>query len=160
MPSVGRMLAAWEPGMRPLQKIALFSTLVLSLAVAAQGEKSADEAAVRATVDTYLHGLKFNDVASFRAVFLPEAKLYFIRRDGAMGSLTQEDWYKGFATSAGKEEQGTLSIAAVDVTGNAASVKVREEYPTSTYTDYISLLKIGDAWKIVNKIFFAESKPK
>ena len=82
----------------------------------------------------------------------------WVKKDGSLGQLTQEQWYKGFEGSAGKEEQGTLKIVAVDVTGNAASVKVFEEYPKSTYTDYLSLLKLGGEWKIVNKIYVAESR--
>lgn len=34
------------------------------------------------------------------------------------------------------------------------------EYPTVTYTDYMSLLKVDGEWKIVNKVFYAEAKPK
>ena len=75
-----------------------------------------------------------------------------------MGKLTQEEWYKGFEASAGKEEQGELKIVSVDITGNAASVKVREEYPISVYTDYVTLLKLGGEWKIVNKVYVAERK--
>lgn len=117
-----------------------------------------EDAAVRRVVETYLHGLKFNDVASLRKAFYPEAKLFFVKKDGTLGQITQEDWYKGFAASAGKEEQGDLRVVSVDVTGNAASAKVREEYPTSVYTDYVSLLKLGGEWKIVNKIYVAEPR--
>jgi hypothetical protein len=65
-------------------------------------------------------------------------------------------WYKGFVTSAGQEEKGDLKITDVDITGNAASVKVVEIYEKSKYTDYLSLLKFGDGWRIVNKIYVAE----
>jgi len=126
--------------------------------VAPTSPTPSEEALVRQTVETYLHGLKFNDVASLKKAFLPEAKLFFVKKDGSLGSLTQEDWYKGFAASAGKEEEGELKIVSVDVTGNTASVKVREEYPKSIYTDYVSLLKLGGEWRIVNKVFFAEKR--
>jgi hypothetical protein len=128
------------------------------VAVAVAGQAPSEEAPVRATVQTYLHGLKFNDVDSFRKAFYPEAKLFFVRKNGELAQLTQEQWYKGFAGNAGKEEQGELRIAAVDITGKAASVKVIEAYPDSTYTDYLSLLKLGDEWKIVNKVFTFEKR--
>ena len=60
---------------------------------------------------------------------------------------------KGFAASAGQEEKGDLQITAVDITGNAASVKVVEVYEKTKYTDYLSLLKFAGGWKIVNKIY-------
>jgi hypothetical protein len=112
---------------------------------------------VRQVVETYLHGLKFNDVPSFRKAFWPEAKLLFVGKNGALRQLTQEDWYKGFASVAGKEEEGTLRILSVEVSGVAASVKVEEIYPKERYVNYLSLLKVSGGWKIVNKIFDVKS---
>ncbi len=141
-----------------LARIAVAMTFLVVFApgTIAFAQTSSDEALVRQAIDTYLHGIKFNDVASFQKVFLPEARLYFVKRDGTLGSLTQDVWYPGFAKNAGKEEAGTFSIVSVDITGNAASAKVKEVYPGSIYTNYVSLLKIGGSWKIVNKIFTAE----
>ncbi len=119
-----------------------------------------EDAMVRETVANYLHGLKFNDIESLKKAFLPEAKLYFVKKNGTLGQLTQAEWYAGFKGSAGKEEQGDLSIASIDVSGNAAAAKVEEEYPNSHYTDYISLLKLNGEWKIVNKIFYATPKTR
>ena len=117
-----------------------------------------DDAAVRAVVERYLHGLKFNDVPSLQAAFWPEAKLLFIKRDGTIGQLTQAEWQKGFVASAGKEEEGTLAITSVDITDNAASVKVTETYPKSIYVDYLNLLRVQGEWRIVNKIY--TSRPR
>ena len=133
-------------------------SLVVALAAGAAAQQPSAEALVRRTVETYLHGLKFNDVASFKKAFHPDAKLFFVRKDGSLGQLTQEQWYEGFEKSAGKEEPGELKIVSVDVTGDAASAKVREEYPDSVYTDYVSLLKLGGEWKIVNKVYVLERK--
>jgi Putative lumazine-binding len=141
--------------------------LVLLTALAAFGQKPAaktepamkqDEQAVRAVVEAYLYGLKHNDVESLKKAFWPEAKLFFVKRDGGLGQLTQAQWYSGFAASAGKEEQGTLRITDLDLTDNAASVKVEEDYPTSVYIDYLSLLKFDGQWKIVNKIYTSQRK--
>jgi hypothetical protein len=112
-----------------------------------------EEPRVRAVVDRYLHGLKFNDVASLRSAFAPDAKLIWVKRDGTRGQLSQEDWYKGFAASAGKEEEGDLSIALVDITGDVAAVKVVETYPKEVYVDYLSLVRAGGEWRIVNKVY-------
>lgn len=119
---------------------------------------SAEEANVRTTVNEYLHGLKFNDVKSFERTFTPDARLMFINRSGALGELSQPDWYRGFAGVAGKEEPGEFEVLAIDITGNAASVKVQETYPKSVYANYLSLLKVGTEWKIVNKIY--TSRPR
>ena len=87
-------------------RLAMPLMAILALATAASAEQRTDEALVRQTVETYLHGLKFNDVPSFKKTFYPEAKLFFVKKDGTLGQLTQEQWYKGFAASAGKQEEG------------------------------------------------------
>ena len=140
-----------------------YSTALLALSLAAAPlaaqSTSPDTTQVRTVVETYLHGLKFNDVPSFRRAFWPDAKLFFVRRVGQLGQLSQEDWYAGFAKTAGREEKGDLRIAALEVTRDVASVKVVEDYPGSRYTDYLSLVRFNGEWRIVNKIFTAEKRP-
>ena len=133
----------------------LFSLLVLALIVpaAASAQPSSDTAAVRSVVGRYLHGLKFNDVAALKEAFWPGARLFFVKRDGSQGELTQDAWYQGFTASAGKEEAGDLTTAAVEVTGDIASVKVVETYAKSVYVDYLALLKVQGKWRIVNKVY-------
>ena len=121
---------------------------------AAQG----DAAAVRDVVESYLRGLKFNDVESLKRAFWPDAKLFFVDRDGHLGQLTQARWYDGFAGRAGQEEAGELRIASVTVTRDIASVTVVEEYPHSRYTDYLSLVKFDAGWRIVNKVYASEPR--
>ena len=138
--------------------VAVASLLLMAGVIVGFGtalQSNGEEAAVRETVQHYLNGLKHNDVESLKVAFYPEAKLFFVKRD-QLGQLTQEQWYKGFVASAGQEEKGDLQITAVDITGNAAAVKVVEVYEKSKYTDYLSLLKFAGGWKIVNKIYVAE----
>ena len=122
----------------------------------AQNSPASDEAQVRAVVESYLHGLKFNDVESLKKAFWPDAKLFFVDKKGGLGQLTQSQWYAMFAGSAGKEEKGDLKIAALEVTRDIASVKVVENYPGSRYIDYLSLVRFDGTWKIVNKIYTSE----
>jgi Putative lumazine-binding len=146
--------------MRPLPILTAFLvTAGSSPALWAQGAPlPGEQASVRAVVERYLHGLKFNDVKSLQSAFWADARLLFVRRDGTLGQLTQPEWYAGFTASAGKEEQGELGIAAVDITGDAASVKVVETYPKSIYVDYLNLLKTGGEWRIMNKIYTARPR--
>ncbi len=137
---------------------ALLSLTLCATALGQTPEPEGEEAAVRQVVQNYLHGLKYNDVESLKKAFWPEAKLLFVKNDGQLGQLTQSQWYEGFAASAGKEEKGDLKITSVDITDNAASVKVEEDYPGSVYIDYLSLLKLKGEWRIVNKIY--TSRPK
>jgi hypothetical protein len=135
-----------------------FLLVTLSLAPALAAQIPNDSVAVRTVVESYLHGLKFNDVPSLKRAFWPEARLYWAKRDGTLGQLTQTDWYTGFEKSAGKEEAGDLRIASLEITQSIASVKVVEDYATSRYTDYLSLVRFNGEWRIVNKIYAAERR--
>ena len=143
-----------------VRRAALGMGLLLTSAVlsAQTPNDGGDKTAVRLVVETYLRGLKFNDTTSLRDAFWPDARLFYIKRDGSLGQLTQQAWYATFAGSVGKEEEGSLKITAIDVTRDIASVKVVEEYPRSRYTDYLSLVRMQGKWKIVNKIYTAEQK--
>jgi ketosteroid isomerase-like protein len=122
------------------------------------GAAAGDAAGVREVVEAYLRGLRLNDVESLKRAFWPDAKLYFVDRDGHLGQLTQARWYEGFAARAGHEEEGAWRIASVTVTRDIASVTVIEEYPRSRYTDYLSLVKFDSGWRIVNKVYTSEPR--
>ena len=144
-----------------MRRYAQFTAVLLIVSaplVAQVPTSSSEEAAVRAVVEQYLHGLKFNDTTSLRAAFWPEARLFYVKADGQIGQWTQPSWYASFAGNVGHEEQGELRIAALEVTRDIATAKVVEDYPRSRYTDYLSLLRIQGRWWIVNKIYAAESR--
>ncbi|MEO5588020.1 MAG: nuclear transport factor 2 family protein [Gemmatimonadaceae bacterium] len=125
---------------------------------AQQSTAPTDERAVRDVVGAYLYGLKFNTVDSLKLAFWPDAKLYFVKRDGSLGQLSQEQWYKGFTAPVGTPEEGELRITAVSLTRDIATVTVVEDYAKSRYTDYLSLVRWGGVWRIVNKVYTAEPR--
>lgn len=137
--------------------LSLLLCISMPVALVAQTPAAADDrAAVRAVVETYLHGLRFNDVDSLKQAFWPDARLFFTQSDGSLGQLTQAEWHAGFAQSAGQEAKAQFKIASLEVTNDAAAVKVVETYPRSRYTDYLSLIRIGGKWQIVNNIYTAQ----
>ena len=59
----------------------------------------------------------------------------------------------------GQEEKGEpvrLDILSVEISGNTASAKVRDDYLGMTFLDTLSLLKVEDEWTIYNKLFHVE----
>jgi hypothetical protein len=95
-----------------------------------------------------------------RKAFHTEAKVMAFR-DGKLTNLTAEEFASRFNGKAAPDEaQRKRMIESLEITGNAGVGKIVLDYPTVKYTDYMSLLKVGDEWKIVNKVFYAESKAK
>jgi hypothetical protein len=46
------------------------------------------------------------------------------------------------------------------VDGQMAFVKYKFDYNNLHYIDYLTLYKIGDSWKLVNKTFVRHAEPK
>lgn len=67
------------------------------------------------------------------------------------------DWVKSNPSPAETGEAFDCSILAVEVTGRVAAAKARETSHEGDVIDYFHLLKDGDRWWIVSKLWGAES---
>lgn len=132
--------------------------LVLALAGTALAQAS-DKDAVMIPLENYLKGHATGDGEYFRKAFHAEGNLIWIRD----GKYTTRSFAEYIAGATGKppadEDKRKRRIGTVDIVGNAAIATIILDYPTVRFTDYMSLLKINGEWKIVNKTFFAETKP-
>ena len=116
--------------------------------------------AARVPLENYIQGHVTGNGEFMRKAFHTEAKVMAFR-DGKLTNMTSEEFASRFnGKPAADEAQRKRRIESVEITGNAGVGKIVLDYPTVTYTDYMSLLKVGDEWKIVNKVFYAEPKPK
>jgi hypothetical protein len=140
-----------------MQKLTLLALLLVVPAVMAE-DKSPEVKGVQTAIEHYLRGHSTGDGANHRMAFHPDARLFWIR-DGQVATRTSEEYAAGSrGTPAPDEEQRKRKIDFIDISGDAAIAKVTLDYPDVTFTDYMSLLKIGDEWKIVNKTFHANRK--
>ena len=118
------------------------------------------EAEARVPLDNYIQGHATGNGDFMRKAFHTDAKIMAFR-DGKLMNMTAEEFASRFnGKPAADEAQRKRRIENVEITGNAGVGKIVLEYPTVTYTDYMSLLKVGDEWRIVNKVFYAEPKAK
>lgn len=119
---------------------------------------SADEAAIRATLQHYLDGHATGRGEIMAQAFDSVANLYWVR-DGVLQSRTVEAYVGGFRGQPPADEaQRRRRIVSVDVAGTAAVAKIELDYPNALFNDYMSLLKINGEWLIVAKVF--DSQPR
>jgi hypothetical protein len=139
----------------------LFMLIALSILALPLAAQQNDQAAVRVPLENYFRGHATGDPAYFRKAFLPEARLFWIK-DGQMTTVSSEEFIQraGSGHPQPDESQRKRSIEHVDISGNAATAQLLLDYPDARITDFMSLLKVNGEWKIVNKIFFVESKKK
>ncbi|HYO62501.1 MAG TPA: nuclear transport factor 2 family protein [Pyrinomonadaceae bacterium] len=140
--------------------VALFALLAVAsvFVLLPARAQNAEEAAVRQAIEHYFRGHATGQGEHFRKVFHPESKLFWVR-EGKFTQRTSEEYIAGAAGKPAPDEaQRKRRIESVDITGNAAVVKVVLDYPRVRFTDYMSMLKVDGEWKIVNKTFVSEPK--
>lgn len=151
-------LAAVAP---PVLAVATLVTLGVGLPAAGPDESpSDDEVEVRAAAQAYLDGLLHGDVATLESAFHPETRF-----QGSVGSafvgMTFSDWAESRRDKVMRPvEDYRHSIEDVLISGDAAAVRVDIDWPGTYFVDYLSLLRIDDEWKIVNKIWTQHPSPR
>jgi len=53
-------------------------------------------------------------------------------------------------------EAARLDIVSLEIAGDTAVARVRDDYLGMTFLDTLSFLKTEDRWQIYNKLFFVE----
>ena len=114
-----------------------------------------DVSAIGETVNAFFVGMHTGDTERLRLAFHPAANLFgYYMGDFCQQSL--DDWMEEVASSPKPSESGEpfdMRIVAIDLTGRVATVKTAALYQGLRFTDYLTLAKIEDHWKIVNKAY-------
>ncbi|WP_454853414.1 nuclear transport factor 2 family protein [Rhizobium binxianense] len=113
-----------------------------------------DRQAVEATVHLYVEGMAFANEAALRKAFHPQSSIIGHYRD-AVKWLSRDEFIAAIIAQ-GAAPPGTqplMDIESMDLAGEAASVKVTDEFAGMRFTDYLSLLKIDGRWTIVSKLY-------
>jgi hypothetical protein len=120
-----------------------------------------DAEEIRSIIQTYFDCMYESSPEKTYAAFHPSAKITGYLEDG-LQEMTVED-FAGFVSRQQpspkeKGEPARLDILLVDITGNTAAVKVRDDYLGMTFVDTLSFLKEDGKWSIYNKLFYVEGE--
>jgi hypothetical protein len=118
-------------------------------------KQSDDEAEIRATIDLYIEGVRTGDVDTLKRGFHPQAIMCGYLGETVLATPIQGlyDWITANPAPAKTGEVFRCSIQSIEVTGRVAAVKMFEQWPDGTFTDYFSLLKVEGRWWIASKTF-------
>ncbi len=141
-------------------KIIIMSILVIIVAIslisASIEDVEAEKAAIRDVVSFgYIEPIfRSGDIEAIKKGFHPEFNMLILRENNLV-KYPLEEWIKSIK----KREYPTGDVVLfdfliIDITGNAAVVKVKIDNSKRIYSDYLSLYKFKDGWKIVSKIYF------
>jgi hypothetical protein len=142
---------------QPMKKVLLSTLLFFSLFTTINAQDvSSDYALVEETLGYYLDGGTNRDFETLKLAFHESAKIRYMTPDGYNEANCLE--FFGSRMKPGPKQDRLTRIVSIDVTGIAASAKLEIEYPTFTFVDYMTLMKVEEEWKIVAKVSYRRNR--
>jgi len=118
--------------------------------------------AIRNVIQAYFDAMFESDPGKVQAVFHPGAKITGYGRNESLKEMdvsTFADLVSAQQPSArAKGEPPVLETLSIEVAGNTAVARVRNDYRGLTYLDTLSFIKVEGRWRIYNKLFHIEGK--
>ena len=118
-----------------------------------------DEQQIRDTIKVYFDCMLESSAEKAHAAFHPNAKITgYIEENLREISVTDYANLVANQLPSPKEkgESPRCDILSIDIAGNTAVARVRDDWRGSTFLDTLSLIKIKDNWSIYNKLFHVE----
>lgn len=118
-----------------------------------------EEQQIREVIQTYFDCMYESSAEKTHAAFHPAAKITgYLQGELAQMSVTD---FAGFVTGQQpspkrKGETARLDVIALDIAGDTAIARVRDDYLGLTFLDTLSFLKTDGRWQIYNKLFHVE----
>jgi len=116
---------------------------------------------IEALLQTYFDGVYEDDSRKLRQVF-HECSHLFTVTDGRLIDVSRDDWLETMGPRPFAEAQGLPRhdwVITVDQSGpTTAWAKVSCQLPPRYFTDYLTLVKPVDGWRIVSKTYRTEIK--
>lgn len=107
-------------------------------------------------IQSYLDALYLGDVALFRKVFHPQARL-FSATGGALTALDLEQYMeivKGRPSPASRQDQRQDEILSlIQASSTTAQARLKNAYLPKRFTDDLTLVHIDGAWRIIAKVW-------
>ncbi len=118
-----------------------------------------DEAEIREAIRMYFECMYESSAEKARRVFHPAAKITGYM-NGDLAQMSVEEFaglVAGRQPSAKEQgEPARLDVLSVEVAGDTAVARVRDDYMALTFLDTLSFLREDGRWRIYNKLFHVE----
>ncbi len=122
---------------------------------------TSDLAAIEAVLQTYFDGMYEGSAEKLAAAFHETADLRSVAPDGSLAILTRAAWLEAVQSRPSSKSLDLPRrdwIVTIDHSGPAtAFAKVQCAVPSRFFTDYLTLARLTDGWRIVGKTFHADT---
>lgn len=124
--------------------------LVLLLAARMKGYSQTDEQLITNTLNDFLEGGTNGEVERFKNAFLRDAVQKAMGNNGVTG-MTVESLASKIKPN--QKMDRTTRVLSVSYANNAATAITETVYATNKIIDFLNLLKVGNDWKIVSRVY-------
>jgi 3-hydroxyisobutyrate dehydrogenase len=108
---------------------------------------------IHVPLQAYFQGHATGEAAWMREAFSPFARIVGIR-EGKPASLTLDEFCGLFGGSPAEDEATRRrTIDSIESAGNVGCARLTLVHGPITFSDWMLLLEIGGAWKIVSKVY-------
>lgn len=135
--------------------------LVLSATICTFANENDDKQAVTKVVEeAYVQGVHANPSGEAIRQGFHQDFIMFVFDAGKINKVTRDEWISRIEAGKAKSSNGAkpeikAEFPLVEITGNAAVVKVElHRNGKHIFSDYLSLYKFDDGWKIIGKTFY------
>ena len=144
-----------------MKRFVILTLAVLMMASIVLAETNDDVAMVKQTIKlAYVEGIHMNrDIPAIRKGFAPEFTMFALK-DGKVTKTSIDTWIGWIEEGLKKDPdrvmpETTYKFTMVEVAGNAAAARI-EIYKDGVhvYSDFMSLYRFEDGWKIVAKTYY------
>jgi Putative lumazine-binding len=122
-------------------------------------ERLSEEQGIRGAIAHYADGIRTGNVETLKRGFHEQAILCGYLGDHLIAGPIAElyAWVRSNRAPAATGDPYECEVLGIDVTGRVATATVRETDQRGAFIDYFHLLRVGDRWSIVSKLWDAES---
>jgi hypothetical protein len=124
-----------------------------------RGSDLEEEQAVRSVIQIYFDSMSESSREKVCKAFHPSGKVTGYLEDG-LHEMTRDEFADLVASLQPSPHENDQKLHAevlsIDITGDTAIAKVRDEYLGIMFIDTLSFIKVDDAWSIYTKLFHVE----
>lgn len=104
-------------------------------------------------IDLYIEAGNKGDSKTAKEAFVPTATVSWVE-NGELKNIPVQGLYDFFDKSG--PLKSSYELASINVAEDVATVRIESQFGTAKFADMFAMVKDGDKWKIVSKVYHAK----
>lgn len=143
-----------KPKHNPIMKTPKIFLFLFFISVSAASVKAqSEDEAVKMCINNYLDGVSKGEVAKLNQAFHPTAMLRTVSAAGGIQDIPVAKFVASMPAGGISTKGGSTKMVSYSYVGVSALATVELLFGDFKYIDLLSMLKFGNEWRIVSRVF-------